>query len=69
MKTALYIVALLAVYAIAQRQDAADAEYTRNLEQVVAKCLSNPVGQPITIGEDIYLCSIYNTGEKIARNE
>lgn len=69
MKTALYIVALLAVYAIAQRQDAADAEYTRNLEQVVAKCLSNPVGQPITIGNEIYLCSNYNTGEKIARNE
>lgn len=69
MKTALYIVALLAVYAIAQRQDAADAEYTRNLEQVVVKCLSNPVGQPITIGNEIYLCSIYNTGEKIARSE
>lgn len=69
MKTSLYIVALLAVYAIAQRQDAADAEYTRNLESVVAKCLSNPVGQPITIGNEIYLCSIYNTGEKIARNE
>ena len=69
MKTALYLVALLAVYAIAQRQDAADAEYTRNLEQVVAKCLSNPVGQPITIGNEIYLCSIYNTGEKIAREE
>lgn len=66
MKTALYLVALLAVYAIAQRQDAADAEYTRNLEQVVAKCLSNPVGQPIAIGEEIYLCSIYNTGEKMA---
>ena len=66
MKTALYIVALLAVYAIAQRQDAADAEYTRNLEQVVAKCLSNPGGQPIAIGEEIYLCSIYNTGEKMA---
>ena len=69
MKTALYIVGLLAVYAIAPRQDAADAEYTRNLESVVAKCLSNPVGQPITIGNEIYLCSIYNTGEKIARNE
>lgn len=67
MKTALYIVALLAVYAIAQHQDAADAEYTKNLESVVAKCLSNPVGQPITIGNEIYLCSIYNTGEKIVR--
>ena len=69
MKIALYLVALLAVYAIAQRQDAADVEYTRSLEQVVAKCLSNPVGQPITIGNEIYLCSIYNTGEKIARSE
>ena len=68
MKTALYLVLLLSVYAIAQRQDAADAEYTRNLESIVARCLSNPVGQPITIGNEIYLCSIYNTGEKIASN-
>ncbi len=65
MKTALYIVALLAVYAIAQRQDAADAEYTRNLEEVVATCLSGPTGKPVTIGDEVFLCGIVNTGEKL----
>lgn len=66
MKTALYIISLLAIYAIVQRQDAEDVEYTKNLEGVVAKCLSNPTGQPIAIGNEIFLCSIYNTGEKVA---
>lgn len=65
MKTAAYITALLAIYAITQRQDAADVEYTRNLEEVVATCLSGPTGKPVTIGNEIFLCGIVNTGEKI----
>lgn len=68
MKTALYILALFAIYAIVQRQDAAEAEYTKNLEGVVAKCLNSNIGQPIVIGDEIFLCSIYNTGEKVASN-
>lgn len=65
MKIALYIISLLAIYAIVQRQDAADAEYTKNLETVVAQCLSDGTGRPITIGNKIFFCSIYDTGEKI----
>lgn len=66
MKTAAYITALLAIYAITQRQDAADVEYTRNLEEVVATCLSGPTGKPVTIGNEIFLCGIVNTGERVA---
>lgn len=65
MKTAAYITALLAIYAITQRQDAADVEYTRNLEEVVASCLSSPIGKPVTIGNEIFLCGIVSTGEKL----
>ena len=66
MKTAAYITALLAIYAITQRQDAADVEYTRNLEEVVATCLSGPTGKPVTIGDEVFLCGIVNTGERVA---
>lgn len=65
MKILAYLVALLAIYAVMQRQDAEDVEYTKNLEQIVATCLSDTTGKPIMIGNEIYLCSIYNTGEKI----
>jgi len=66
MKTAAYITALLAIYAITQRQDAADVEYTRNLEEVVATCLSGPTGKPVTVGDEVFLCGIVNTGERVA---
>ena len=65
MKILAYLVALIAIYAVMQRQDAEDVEYTKNLEQIVATCLSDTTGKPIMIGNEIYLCSIYNTGEKI----
>jgi len=66
VKTAAYITALLAIYAITQRQDAADVEYTRNLEEVVATCLSGPTGKPVTVGDEVFLCGIVNTGERVA---
>ena len=36
--------------------------YTTSLEKVVAKCLQ---GGAVTVGREVYLCSTYNTGEKI----
>lgn len=64
MKTALYIVALLAVYAIAQRQDAADVAYTQNLERVLATCVATSSGGPIVIGDELYFCGATPTGIK-----
>jgi hypothetical protein len=35
------------------------------MRKIVAKCLSDSVGRPITIGNEIYLCGIVSTGERI----
>lgn len=64
MKVALYITALLAVYAIAQRQDASDVEYTKNLERVLATCVASSAGGPIVIGDELHMCGATPTGIK-----
>lgn len=37
-------------------------EYVKSLEKVVAKCID---GGAVTIGDEVYLCNTYNTGERI----
>ena len=64
MKVAVYILSLFAIYAIVQRQDAADAEYTKNLETTLAQCLSDGTGRPVLIEDEVYLCGIVATGIK-----
>jgi len=39
--------------------------YTKELEKVLAQCLSDATGKPIVIGNEIYLCSIYRIGERV----
>ena len=39
-------------------------EYTRALESLLADCLSDPTGRPISIGGNIYFCGITDIGEK-----
>ena len=39
--------------------------YTKELEKVLAQCLSDSTGKPIVIGDEIYLCSIYRVGERV----
>jgi drug/metabolite transporter (DMT)-like permease len=41
------------------------AAYVAGLERIVAACLSDATGKPITIGGRVFLCSIYDTGEKL----
>lgn len=65
MKVTAYILSLFAIYAIMQRQDAADVEYTKNLETTLAACLSDSTGRPVVIGDEIYLCGVVATGAKL----
>jgi len=39
--------------------------YTKELEKVLAQCLSDATGKPLVIGDEIYLCSIYRVGERV----
>ena len=64
MKVAAYILSLFAIYAVMQRQDAADVQYTKNLETTLAQCLSDGTGRPVVIEKEVYLCGIVATGVK-----
>jgi len=65
MKRALYLFALLAVYVYMQHKDAEQEQYTKGLESVLARCLTNNTGGGVVIGGQIYLCGIYDTGERL----
>lgn len=39
-----------------------DRKYVNELEKVVAKCLE---GGAVTVGNQVHLCSTYDTGERI----
>lgn len=65
MRIAVYILSLLAIYAIVQRQDAADVEYTKSLEVTLGKCLSDSTGRVVLIDREVFLCGIVSTGERM----
>lgn len=64
MKTALYLAALLLVWAIAQDRDERDRVYTKQLERVVATCVASSSGGPIVIGNELHFCGATPTGIK-----
>ena len=38
-----------------------DKQYVTELEKVVARCID---GGAVTVGNEVYLCNVYNTGER-----
>lgn len=66
LKTAGWICILLGVWSWANERDWQDrnTQYTKELERVVATCLSAK-DQQIWIGDELYLCSATPTGVKL----
>lgn len=66
LKTAGWICILLGVWSWANERDWQDknTQYTKELERVVATCLSAK-DQQIWIGDELYLCSAHPTGIKL----
>jgi hypothetical protein len=68
------LMALLGLYGFMTERDLHEAsvyrlsgsgDYVKHLEHVVANCLSDSTGRPITIGDQTYLCGIVPTGVKL----
>ena len=59
------LIGAVLMFVVQEYRHTTNTTYTKNLEKLLALCLSDSTGKPIRIGDELYLCGIYKLGEKV----
>ena len=59
------LIGAVLMFVVQEYRHTTNTTYTKELEKLLALCLSDSTGKPIRIGDELYLCGIYKLGEKV----